>query len=113
LYRYAHVGPELLEMDDEGLVLAVRAKARLGRRSLPPSIPKSSAVGKSRRVEAHRHPHLVEHGLRSRGRKPGVTYAAITYVVTVHKAFSSGFIEAKLRSRQASAEIRQAESDLY
>lgn len=30
LYRYAHVGPELLEMADEGLVLAVRAKARLG-----------------------------------------------------------------------------------
>jgi hypothetical protein len=30
LYRYVHVGPELLEMDDEGLVLAVRVKARLG-----------------------------------------------------------------------------------
>jgi hypothetical protein len=30
LYRYAHVGPELLQMADEGLVLAVRAKARLG-----------------------------------------------------------------------------------
>ncbi|MDX6380128.1 MAG: hypothetical protein QOI57_1152 [Rubrobacteraceae bacterium] len=30
LYRYAHVGPELLEMADEGLVLAVRARARLG-----------------------------------------------------------------------------------
>ena len=30
LYRYAHVGPELLEMADEGLVLAARAKARLG-----------------------------------------------------------------------------------
>src|ERR687895_540439 len=30
LNRYAHVGPELLEMADEGLVLAVRAKARLG-----------------------------------------------------------------------------------
>jgi hypothetical protein len=30
LYRYAKVGPELLEMADEGLVLAARAKARLG-----------------------------------------------------------------------------------
>ena len=29
LYRYAHLGPELLEMADEGLVLAVRARARL------------------------------------------------------------------------------------
>jgi hypothetical protein len=30
LYRYAHVDPERLEMTDEGLVLAVRAQARLG-----------------------------------------------------------------------------------
>src|ERR671917_204433 len=30
LMHYAHVGPELLEMADEGLVLAVRARARLG-----------------------------------------------------------------------------------
>jgi hypothetical protein len=30
LYRYAKVGPELLEMANEGLVLAARAKARLG-----------------------------------------------------------------------------------
>jgi hypothetical protein len=30
LYRYAHVGPEVLAMADEGLVLAVRARARLG-----------------------------------------------------------------------------------
>ena len=30
LYRYAHLGPELLEMANEGLVLAVRARARLG-----------------------------------------------------------------------------------
>jgi hypothetical protein len=30
LFRYAKVGPELLEMADEGLVLAPRAKARLG-----------------------------------------------------------------------------------
>ena len=30
LYRYAHTGPELLQMADEGLVLAVRARARLG-----------------------------------------------------------------------------------
>ena len=30
LYHYARVGPELLEMADEGLVLAARAKARLG-----------------------------------------------------------------------------------
>jgi hypothetical protein len=29
LSRYAHVGPELLEMADEGLVLAVRSRARL------------------------------------------------------------------------------------
>ena len=30
LFRYAKVGPELLEMADEGLVLAARARARLG-----------------------------------------------------------------------------------
>jgi hypothetical protein len=30
LLRYARVGPEVLEMADEGLVLAVRARARLG-----------------------------------------------------------------------------------
>jgi len=30
LYRYAHLGPELLAMADEGLVLTVRARARLG-----------------------------------------------------------------------------------
>ena len=30
LSRYAHVGPEVLEMANEGLVLAVRARARLG-----------------------------------------------------------------------------------
>ena len=30
LLRYAKGGPELLEMADEGLVLAVRARARLG-----------------------------------------------------------------------------------
>ena len=30
LYRYAHVRPELLQMAAEGLVLAVRARARLG-----------------------------------------------------------------------------------
>jgi hypothetical protein len=30
LFRYAKVGPELLEMADEGLVLSARAKARLG-----------------------------------------------------------------------------------
>jgi hypothetical protein len=30
LFRYAKVGPELLEMADEGLVLAARAKTRLG-----------------------------------------------------------------------------------
>jgi hypothetical protein len=30
LFRYAKVGPQLLEMADEGLVLAARAKARLG-----------------------------------------------------------------------------------
>ena len=29
-YRYAHLGPELLEMANEGLVLAVRPRARLG-----------------------------------------------------------------------------------
>jgi hypothetical protein len=30
LFRYAKVGPELQEMADEGLVLAARARARLG-----------------------------------------------------------------------------------
>jgi hypothetical protein len=41
LFRYAKVGPELLEMADEGLVLAARAKARLGQSlSQRPSIPR-------------------------------------------------------------------------
>ena len=31
LYRYAHLGPELLAMADEGLVLTVRDRARLDR----------------------------------------------------------------------------------
>src|SRR5215204_1604287 len=30
LLHYSHVGPEILQMADEGLVLAVRARARLG-----------------------------------------------------------------------------------
>jgi hypothetical protein len=30
LFRYAKVGPELLEVADEGLLLAARARARLG-----------------------------------------------------------------------------------
>jgi hypothetical protein len=30
LFRYVKVGPELLEMADEGLVLAARASTRLG-----------------------------------------------------------------------------------
>ena len=30
LLHYARVGPEVLEMADEGLILAVRARARLG-----------------------------------------------------------------------------------
>ena len=30
MYRYAHIGPEVLPMADEGLVLAARAGARLG-----------------------------------------------------------------------------------
>src|SRR3712207_4886394 len=29
-YRYAHLGPERLEMANEGLVLAVRSRGRLG-----------------------------------------------------------------------------------
>jgi hypothetical protein len=38
LYRYAHVGPEVLEMAVEGLALAARGGARLGHRpSLLPS----------------------------------------------------------------------------
>jgi hypothetical protein len=30
LFHYARRGPEIIEMADEGLILAVRAKARLG-----------------------------------------------------------------------------------
>ena len=44
LYRYALVGPELLQMADEGLVLAVRAKARLGQAF---SLPQDSYAGAS------------------------------------------------------------------
>ena len=37
LFRYAKVGPELLEMADEGLVLAARAKAKVnGREDIAP-----------------------------------------------------------------------------
>jgi hypothetical protein len=42
LYRYPHVGSELLEMADEGLVLAMRAKARL-----------EQALSSAQHVEGH------------------------------------------------------------
>ena len=43
LFRYAKVGSELLEMADERLVLAARAKARLGQSlSLQPSTPRGT-----------------------------------------------------------------------
>src|ERR687886_773651 len=42
LTRYAHVGPEVLEMADEGLVLAVRARARL-----------SQALSSAQHAEGH------------------------------------------------------------
>ena len=42
LYHYAHVGPELLQMADEGLVLAVRARTRLGQ-----------ALSSAQHAEAH------------------------------------------------------------
>jgi hypothetical protein len=42
LLRYARVGPEVLEMADEGLVLAARAKARL-----------SQALSSAQHAEGH------------------------------------------------------------
>ena len=42
LVHYAHVGPELLEMADEGLLLAVRARARL-----------TQALSSAQHAEAH------------------------------------------------------------
>jgi hypothetical protein len=42
LLRYAKVGPEVLEMADEGLVLAVRARARL-----------SQALSSAQHAEGH------------------------------------------------------------
>ena len=42
LTHYAHVGPEVLEMADEGLVLAVRARARL-----------SQALSSAQHAESH------------------------------------------------------------
>ena len=42
LFRYAKVGPELLEMADEGLVLAARAKARLGQALSAASTPRGT-----------------------------------------------------------------------
>ena len=62
LVRYAHVGPEILEMADEGLLLAVRAKARLGQ-ALSSAQPhrKSLASRRSGRLEAHLYPPRVEY----------------------------------------------------
>src|SRR5215212_7826998 len=42
LFRYATVGPELLEMADEGLVRAARALKSSGNPSQPPSIPRDT-----------------------------------------------------------------------
>src|SRR5918997_788499 len=42
LLHYSHVGPELLQMADEGLVLAARAKARL-----------SQALSSAQHTEGH------------------------------------------------------------
>jgi hypothetical protein len=61
LFRYAKVGPELLEMADEGLVLAARAKARLGQ-SLSAAQARGgpTAGGGGGRVAAHEHAPFVE-----------------------------------------------------
>jgi hypothetical protein len=61
LFRYAKVGPELLEIADEGLVLAARAKARLGQSLFcSPAHRGPPAGGGCGRVAAHEHPPCVE-----------------------------------------------------
>src|SRR5918993_4619172 len=61
LFRYAKVGPELLEMADEGLVLAARAKARLGQSlSAAQHTEGHYTGGGGRRVTSHEHPPGVE-----------------------------------------------------
>jgi hypothetical protein len=61
LFRYAKVGPELLEMADEGLVLAARAKARLGQSlSAAQHTEGALAGGGGWRVASHQHSPSVE-----------------------------------------------------
>ena len=61
LFRYAKVGPELLEMADEGLVLAARAKARLGQSlSAAQHTEGTPAGGGGRRVASYQHAPLLE-----------------------------------------------------
>jgi len=61
LFRYAKVGPELLEMADEGLVLAARAKARLGQSlSAAQHTEGPPAGGRGGQVASHQHAPLLE-----------------------------------------------------
>ena len=61
LFRYAKVGPELLEMADEGLVLAARAKARLGQSlSAAQHTEGHLQVVGGGRVAPHQHAPLLE-----------------------------------------------------
>ena len=60
LYRYAHEGEEIIDMADEGLLLASRAQARLGQAIFGGRAHRGSpAGGRGGRVESHEHPPLV------------------------------------------------------
>ena len=84
LFRYAKVGPELLEMADEGLVLAARAKARLGQSlSAAHSIPRDTCRwwGWASGVPPARAPREIpslasRRGRRIRSRHPSSSDAA-------------------------------------
>ncbi len=56
-YRYAHMGPELLQMAGEGLALRRGPKRGWARRSLPPSTPRGTCRW---RVEAEVHPPILK-----------------------------------------------------
>jgi hypothetical protein len=62
LFRYAKVGPELLEMADEGLVLAARGEGEVGGTvSLSsPAHRGTPAGGGGGRVASHQHAPCVE-----------------------------------------------------
>jgi len=63
LLQYSHVGPEILQMADEELVLSVRARARVGQAlSAAQHAEGHLQIVWGRRLETHKYATWVEHG---------------------------------------------------